>query len=74
MSDGYAKWGDVRARGRAADPRTPADQAAGKELARDRHEAACGGSPAEGSRDVACCAGRSEGRATRLQVLTEDDG
>ena len=27
MNDGYARWGDVRARGHAADPRTPAEQA-----------------------------------------------
>ena len=39
MNDGYAKWDDVRARGRAVDPRTPAGQAAGKEAARERHEA-----------------------------------
>lgn len=39
MNDGYAKWGDVRARGHAADPRTPAEQAEGKEVARERHEA-----------------------------------
>jgi DNA-binding transcriptional regulator YiaG len=39
MNDGYSKWGDVRARGRAADPRTPAEQAEGKAVARERHEA-----------------------------------
>ncbi|HEY6493479.1 MAG TPA: helix-turn-helix transcriptional regulator [Trebonia sp.] len=39
MTDSYAKWSDVRSRGRAADPRTPAAQAEGKALASERHEA-----------------------------------
>jgi len=39
MSATYSKWGDVRARGRAADLRTSAEQAEGKALARERHEA-----------------------------------
>lgn len=39
MNNGYAKWSDVRAGGRAADPRTPTEQAEGKALARERHEA-----------------------------------
>lgn len=39
MSESYTKWSDVRAKGRAADPRTPAAQAEGKVLARERHEA-----------------------------------
>jgi len=39
MNDSYPKWSDVRAKGRAADPRTPAEQAAGKALARERQEA-----------------------------------
>jgi DNA-binding XRE family transcriptional regulator len=38
MSSGYAKWGDVKARGRAADPRTSEEQA-GKVAARERREA-----------------------------------
>lgn len=36
---GYAKWSDVRAKGREADPRTAGDQAAGKAAARERREA-----------------------------------
>lgn len=39
MSSGYAKWSDVRARGRAADPRTSEEQAVGKAAARERREA-----------------------------------
>ncbi len=38
MSSDYAKWGEVRARGRAADPRTADGQAAGKADARERGE------------------------------------
>ena len=38
MSDNYSKWSDVRARGRAVDPRTSAERAEGKEVARERHE------------------------------------
>jgi transcriptional regulator with XRE-family HTH domain len=39
MSSGYARWSDVRARGRTADPRTREEQAAGKAGARERREA-----------------------------------
>jgi hypothetical protein len=39
MNDSYARWSDVRANGRAADPRTPAGQATGKALAKKRQEA-----------------------------------
>jgi DNA-binding XRE family transcriptional regulator len=39
MSSGYAKWSDVKAKGRAADPRTSEEQAAGKAAARERREA-----------------------------------
>jgi len=39
MSDSYAKWSDVRARGREADPRTAGEQAAGKAAAGERREA-----------------------------------
>jgi DNA-binding XRE family transcriptional regulator len=39
MNDGYSKWSDVRAKGRAADPRMTAEQAAGRALAKERHEA-----------------------------------
>ena len=37
MNDNYSKWSDVRAKGRAVDPRPPAEQAAGNALARERH-------------------------------------
>jgi DNA-binding XRE family transcriptional regulator len=39
MSSGYAKWSDVRAKGREADPRTAEEQAAGKTAARERRDA-----------------------------------
>ena len=39
MSSGYAKWSDVKAKGREADPRTSEEQAAGKAAARERREA-----------------------------------
>ncbi len=39
MSDSYSRWSDVRARGRAADPRTDSEQAARKAAARERREA-----------------------------------
>jgi DNA-binding transcriptional regulator YiaG len=39
MNDSHSKWSDVRARGRAADPRSPAEQVAGKALATERQEA-----------------------------------
>jgi DNA-binding XRE family transcriptional regulator len=38
MSDSYSKWSDVKARGRAADPRTDSEQAVGKAVARERRE------------------------------------
>ena len=39
MSGGYARWSDVRARGREADQRTAEQQAAGKAPARERRDA-----------------------------------
>lgn len=39
MSSGYAKWDEVRAKGRLADPRTAEEQADGKAAARERREA-----------------------------------
>jgi DNA-binding XRE family transcriptional regulator len=39
MSSGYAKWSDVKAKGRASDPRTGEEQAAGKAAAREHREA-----------------------------------
>lgn len=39
MSGSYSAWNEVKARARAADPRTAEDQAAGKEAARERREA-----------------------------------
>jgi DNA-binding XRE family transcriptional regulator len=39
MSSDYAKWSEVRARGREADPRSAGDHAAGKRTAAERREA-----------------------------------
>jgi DNA-binding XRE family transcriptional regulator len=39
MSSGYSKWSDVKAKGRAADPRTAEEQAFGKAAAREHREA-----------------------------------
>jgi len=39
MNDSFSNWSDVRARGRATDPRTDDEQAAGKAAARERREA-----------------------------------
>jgi len=39
MSNSYARWSGVRARGREADPRTAGEQAAGKAAAAERREA-----------------------------------
>ncbi len=39
MSTGYARWSEVKAKGRAADPRTDGEQVAGKTAARERREA-----------------------------------
>lgn len=39
MSGSYSKWSDVKDKGRAADPRTGEEQAAGKAAARERREA-----------------------------------
>jgi DNA-binding XRE family transcriptional regulator len=38
MSTGHTKWSDVKAKGRAADPRTADEQTAGKTAARERRE------------------------------------
>jgi DNA-binding XRE family transcriptional regulator len=39
MSGSYSAWDEVKAKGRAADPRTTDEQAAGKAAARERREA-----------------------------------
>lgn len=39
MSGSYSRWSDVKAKGRAADPRTTDEQAVGKATARERREA-----------------------------------
>jgi DNA-binding XRE family transcriptional regulator len=39
MSPRYSRWSDVRAQGRALDPRTAEEQAAGKAAAHERTEA-----------------------------------
>jgi DNA-binding XRE family transcriptional regulator len=39
IGTGYAKWSDVKAKSRTADPRAAEEQAAGKAAARERREA-----------------------------------
>jgi hypothetical protein len=39
MNNSYSRWSDVKARGRAADPRTEEEQTAAKAAARERREA-----------------------------------
>jgi DNA-binding XRE family transcriptional regulator len=39
MSDSYSRWSDVKAGGRAADPRTEDEKSARKTAARERREA-----------------------------------
>lgn len=39
MSESYSKWSDVRAKGRAIDPRSAAEQTAGKAAAEERQDA-----------------------------------
>jgi len=39
MSDGYSRWSDVKARGRAADPRTEDEKSTARTAARERREA-----------------------------------
>src|SRR5215469_2083504 len=39
MSDSYSRWSDVKAKGRAAGPRTDDDKTVGKAAARERREA-----------------------------------
>ncbi|SFJ57991.1 Helix-turn-helix [Streptosporangium canum] len=39
MSGGYSKWTDVKAKARALDPRSDAEQVVGQEAARQRREA-----------------------------------
>jgi DNA-binding XRE family transcriptional regulator len=39
MTASYSKWSDVKAKGRALDPRTGEEQTAGKAAARERREA-----------------------------------
>lgn len=56
MNDSYSKWSDVRAKGRAADSRTPAERAAGKALAKERQEAYIRGHQLAEMRQAACIA------------------
>jgi DNA-binding transcriptional regulator YiaG len=75
MSDTYSKWSDVRAKGRAVDPRTPAEQAAGKEIARQRQEAYIRGQQLAEMRqaaeitqaDLAAFLGVSQARVSKIE-------
>jgi DNA-binding transcriptional regulator YiaG len=75
MSDRYSKWSDVRARGRAADPRAPTGQAEGKALAAERHEAYIRGSQLAEMRqatevtqaELAAVLGVSQARVSKIE-------
>ena len=75
MSDNYSKWSDVRAKGRAADPRSPAGQAAGKAVARERQEAYIRGQQLAEMRqaaeitqaDLAISLGVSQARVSKIE-------
>lgn len=53
MSGSYPAWDEVKARGRAANPRTAEEQAAGKAAARERREAYVRGHQLAGMRTAA---------------------
>jgi DNA-binding XRE family transcriptional regulator len=75
MNDNYSKWSDVRAKGRAVDPRSPADQAAGRAVARERQEAYIRGQQLAEMRqaaavtqaDLAASLGVSQARVSKIE-------
>ena len=75
MNDNYSNWSDVRAKGRAADPRPPAEQAAGKAVARERQEAYIRGQQLAEMRqaaeitqaDLAISLGVSQARVSKIE-------
>ena len=75
MNDSYSKWSDVRAEGRAVDPRPPAEQAAGKAIARERQEAYIRGQQLAEMRqaaeitqaDLAASPGVSQARVSKIE-------
>jgi DNA-binding transcriptional regulator YiaG len=75
MNDNYSKWSDARAKGRAADPRPPAEQAAGKAVARERQEAYIRGQQLAEMRqaaeitqaDLAISLGVSQARVSKIE-------
>jgi DNA-binding transcriptional regulator YiaG len=75
MSDSYSKWSDVRAKSRAVDPRTPAEQAVGKAVAKERQEAYIRGQQLAEMRqtaaitqaDLAASLGVSQARVSKIE-------
>jgi DNA-binding XRE family transcriptional regulator len=75
MNDSYSKWNDVRAKGYAVDPRTPAEQAVGKAIARERQEAYIRGQQLAEMRqaaaitqaDLAVSLGVSQARVSKIE-------
>ena len=67
MGSSYSKWSDVRARGRAVDPRSPPEMAEGKALAKERHQAYFRG-PSGVVRAIGL-GGSSPGRSSRTAGL-----
>jgi DNA-binding XRE family transcriptional regulator len=54
MSGSYSPWSDIKAEGRAADPRTEDERAVGKAAARERREAEVRGHQLAEMRTTAC--------------------
>jgi DNA-binding transcriptional regulator YiaG len=75
MSDSYSRWSDVRAKGRAVDPRPRAEQTAGKEQAKERQEAYIRGQQLAEMRqaaeitqaDLAASLGVSQARVSKIE-------
>jgi DNA-binding XRE family transcriptional regulator len=75
MNDHYSKWSDVRAKGRAVDPRPPAEQAVGEAVARERQEAYIRGHQLAEMRqaaaitqaDLAASLGVSQARVSKIE-------
>jgi DNA-binding XRE family transcriptional regulator len=75
MNDIYSKWSDVRAKGRTLDPRSLAEQAAGKAVARERQEAYIRGQQLAEMRqaaeitqaDLAASLGVSQARVSKIE-------
>jgi DNA-binding transcriptional regulator YiaG len=75
MNNNYSRWTDVRAKGRAVDPRPPAEQTAGRAIAKERQEAYIRGQQLAEMRqavevtqaDLAASLGVSQARVSKIE-------